>query len=169
MAFFELPSSEGTNYEQLFARAPAVYAAWQQLNGAIKETIDLRLYEIATIAAAAELRSSYCSLAHGKVLLERFGIAPGDELDERDRAVQRVARKVVADATSITQDDLDELRGLGLTDDEVFGVILAASVRCFFSKTLDALGVQPDASFAELDPAFREALTVGRPIETAQG
>ena len=44
-------------------------------------------------------------------------------------------------------------------------VVLAATIRCFFSKTLDALGVQPDAEFAQLDPAFREALTVGRPIE----
>jgi hypothetical protein len=44
--------------------------------------------------------------------------------------------------------------------------VLAATIRCFFSKTLDALGVRPDAEFAELDPAFLEALTVGRPIET---
>src|SRR5206468_36328 len=104
-------------------------AAWQQLNGAIKETVDLRLYEVATVAAAAELRSSYCSLAHGKVLFERFGVAPGDPLDERDQAVQRLARKVVADATSVTQDDLDALRRVGLSDDEVFAVILAAAAR----------------------------------------
>ena len=45
--------------------------------------------------------------------------------------------------------------------------MLAATIRCFFSKTLDALGVQPDAEFAQLDPGFREPLTVGRPIETA--
>ena len=43
-------------------------------------------------------------------------------------------------------------------------VVLAASARCFFSKTLDALGVLPDASYSELDPGMREALVVGRPI-----
>jgi hypothetical protein len=43
-------------------------------------------------------------------------------------------------------------------------VILAAAVRCFFSKTLDALGVQPDSSYGELAPGLREALVVGRPI-----
>ena len=47
-----------------------------------------------------------------------------------------------------------------------FDVLLAATIRCFFSKTLDELGGQPDADFAELDPAFREPLTVGPPIET---
>ena len=164
MAYFELPVGDGTNYERLFARNPAVYAAWQQLNGAIKESIDLRLYEVATVAAAGELRSSYCSLAHGKVLLERFGIAPGDPLDDADQAVQRFARKVVDDATAVTQADVDELRVHGLSDDEVFGVVLAAAARCFFSKTLDALGVQPDASFRELPDEVREPLTVGRPI-----
>ena len=164
MAFFELPSIDGTNYERLFERSPDVYAAWQQLNGAIKESIDLRLYEVATVAAAGELRSSYCSLAHGKVLLERFGIAPGDPLDDADQAVQRFARKVVDDATAVTQADVDELRVHGLSDDEVFGVVLAAAARCFFSKTLDALGVQPDASFRELPDEVREPLTVGRPI-----
>ena len=43
-------------------------------------------------------------------------------------------------------------------------VALAAAARCFFSKTLDALGVRPDSSFRELDPELREALVVGRPI-----
>ena len=46
-------------------------------------------------------------------------------------------------------------------------VVLAASARCFFSKTLDALGVLPDASYAALDPDVREALVVGRPIADA--
>ena len=46
-------------------------------------------------------------------------------------------------------------------------VVLAAAARCFFSKTLDALGVRPDASYRELDPELREALVVGRPIAEA--
>src|SRR5437773_1282665 len=39
-----------------------------------------------------------------------------------------------------------------------------AAARCFFSKLLDALGVQADSTFNHLDPALREALTVGRPV-----
>ena len=45
---------------------PSVYAAWRQLNGAIKAGMDLRRYELATVAAARRLRSSYCMLAHGR-------------------------------------------------------------------------------------------------------
>jgi hypothetical protein len=73
----------------------------------------------------------------------------------------------VVDATSITEADVEELRAHGLSDGEIFDVVLAATIRCFFSKTLDALGAQPDREFAQLDPAFREPLTVGRPIEPA--
>jgi len=45
-------------------------------------------------------------------------------------------------------------------------VIVAAAARCFFSKTLDATGTPPDAAFEQLSPILREALTVGRPIDT---
>jgi uncharacterized peroxidase-related enzyme len=161
-----------TNMELAFAERPEVYAAWGQLLGAIKANMDLRRYELATLAAARRLRSSYCSLAHGKVLLEDFG-EPVREialdhrtagLDEVDVAVMDLAERVADDATSIGDADLQRLRDLGLSDAEIMDVVLAAAVRCFFSKTLDALGILPDAFYRELDPELREALVVGRPI-----
>ena len=161
-----------TNFERAFAERPDVYAAWRQLNGAIKAGMDLRRYELATLAAAQRLRSSYCCLAHGKVLLEDFGepvaaIATDRRsagLDPVDLAVMDLAERVVDDATSIDDADLKPLRDLGLSDTEIMDVVLAAAARCFFSKTLDALGVLPDAHFAELEPGARDALVVGRPI-----
>ena len=172
MAFIDVPDGDGANLERVFALRPEVYAAWRQLVTAVKATSDERRYELATLAAAGRLRSSYCSLAHGKVLAEQFYDfesvpALRDRLDDADRAIMVFVEQVVADATAITQADVDELRDHGLSDGEIFDVVLAATIRCFFSKTLDALGVQPDAEFAELDPAFVAALTVGRPIETA--
>jgi uncharacterized peroxidase-related enzyme len=161
-----------TNYERAFEPRPEVYAAWASLNKAIKNGMDLRRYELATLAAARRLRSSYCALAHGKVLQERFG-EPVREiaidrrsagLDEVDVAVMDLAERVVEDAASIGDDELQRLRDLGLSETEIMDVVLAAAARCFFSKTLDALGVLPDASFRELEPELREALVVGRPI-----
>ena len=174
MAFIEIPDGDAANLERAFSARPEVYAAWRQLVTAVTEASDERRYELATLAAARKLRSSYCSLAHGKVLAEKFYDfesvpALPDGLDDADRAIMAFAENVVVDATAITEADVDELRTHGLSDAEILDVVLAATIRCFFSKTLDALGVQPDASFAELDPAFCEALTVGRPIETAQG
>jgi len=161
-----------TNFERAFAGRPEVLAAWQQLNGAIKAGMDLRRYELVTLAAARRLRSSYCCLAHGTVLLEQFdepvlAIALDHRdagLDELDVAVMDLAEKVVDDATAIAESDLQPLRELGLSHADIMDVVLAATARCFFSKTLDALGVLPDASYRELDPELREALVVGRPI-----
>ena len=161
-----------TNYERAFAERPEVYRAWGQLTGAIKAGMDLRRYELATLAAARRLRSSYCCLAHGTILAEQFG-EPVREiaidhraagLDEIDVAVMDLAERVVDDATSIDDSELQRLRDLGLSETEIMDVVLAAAARCFFSKTLDALGVLPDASYRGLEPELREALVVGRPI-----
>ena len=162
------------NFAKGFSLRPDVYAAWRQLNGAIKANMDLRRYELATVGAARRLRSSYCTLAHGSVLLDKFmgaeavrALVDGHdaaELDAIDAAVVELADKVALDATSVTQDDVDHLRSLGLTDTEILDVVLAAAARCFFSKVLDGLGIEPDAKYAQLDPDLRDTLTVGRPI-----
>jgi alkylhydroperoxidase family enzyme len=161
-----------TNFVRAFAERQDVYAAWVELNTRIKANMDLRRYELATLAAARRLRSSYCCLAHGSVLLNQFA-APVREialdhrsagLDAVDVAVMDLAERVVDDATSIEDADLQTLRDLGLSDADVMDVVLAAAARCFFSKTLDALGVCADASYAELAPELREVLVVGRPI-----
>jgi uncharacterized peroxidase-related enzyme len=167
-----------TNFAAAFSLRPEVFGAWMKLNGAIKANMDLRRYELATLAAARRLRSSYCALAHGTVLADRY-LQPGEELgaiasdhraaglDAVDVAVMDFAERVVDDASAITAADLEHLRSLGLSDAEIFDVALAAAARCFFSKTLDALGVQPDNRYAELEPGLREALVVGRPIAEA--
>jgi uncharacterized peroxidase-related enzyme len=166
------------NYTAAFSHRPELYAAWKQLGGALKANMDLRRYELATLAAARRLRSSYCSLAHGTVLLNEYldqdtlraVVADHHDagLDAVDVAVMDLADKVAGDATSVTEADIDRLRSLGLSDPEIFDVVAAAALRCFFSKTLDGLGVEPDAEYAALDPELRDALTVGRPIAARQ-
>jgi alkylhydroperoxidase family enzyme len=132
-----------------------------------------RRYEIATFAAAKALRSSYCSLAHGKILADKF--MPAEEVaslvtepasDPVDRAVMEFARKVAVAADQVTQGDVDQLRELGLSDTDVLDVCLAAAARCFFSKTLDATGTTADPEYKDLlPPELVEVLTVGRPID----
>ena len=154
------------NMRSVFAHRPAVYGAWRQLLGAITAEMDERRYELVTLAAARSLHSSYCSLAHGQVLLERhvseaelltLALDPDSApLTAVESAAMRFARRVVEDATSISAEDVAELRELGLSDPEIFDIAAAAAARCFFSKTLDALGVQPDAEYASLSPELRE-------------
>jgi len=158
------------NFTRAFSERPDVYAAWRALNGAVKANMDLRRYELATLAAARRLRSSYCSLAHGAVLIDNAFLdgdglraAAADHrtagLDAVDVAVMDLAEKVAADAASVTEADIEALRAHGLTEAEIADVVLAAAARCFFSSALAALGAEPDQAFDRLDPAVREALT----------
>jgi alkylhydroperoxidase family enzyme len=160
------------NSERAFDEHPDVLAAWKQLSAAIRDRMELRRYELATFAAAQRLKSSYCSLAHGEILRERFG-EPLLELardrrtaglSELDVAVMDLAEQVVDDATAVTGADRQRLRDLGLTDVEIMDVVLMAALRCFFSKTLDGLGVLPDPEYAALPAELRAVLVVGRPI-----
>jgi uncharacterized peroxidase-related enzyme len=139
--------------------------------------MSVRRYELATLAAARALRSSYCMLSHGKLvarelmpslqLLEVLRDHRAAGLDEAEAAIMDLAGKVAEDASSVEKADVERLRKLGLSDDEIFSVVAAAALRSFFTKTLDGLGVQPDAALGHLEPPeLRDALTVGRPIET---
>ncbi len=175
-AFGDLP-----NLTQAFSLRPEVYAAWRHLNGAVKGGMDLRRYELATLAAARRLRSSYCALAHGSVLLNNAFVdtqgppalmgdddgAAAADLSPVDVAImdlrgQGRRRRDLGRARRTSTG----LRALGLSDTDILDVVLTAAARCFFSTVLDALGAAPDAKYAALDPAVRDALTVGRPIAT---
>ncbi|MGO4689857.1 carboxymuconolactone decarboxylase family protein [Glaciibacter sp. 2TAF33] len=165
------------NFTRVFAGRPAVYRGWMALNGAVKASSDPRVYELATVAAAARLGSSYCVLAHGKVLAEQHFPAEvvadlvrdpaSADITAADREVMRLADRVAHDAAGMTPADLQPLRDAGFSDDQIFDVILSAAVRCFFSNVLEAVGAEPDAAYLDLDPALRDALSVGRPIGSA--
>lgn len=162
------------NWAQAFSLRPGVRDGWTALLRSVQSNLPARTYELATLAAARALRSTYCALAHGSVLVDKVfdaaavtAIAKDTEtspLEPRERAMMAFAEKVVLSADRITAGDVEALRSHGYRDEEIFDVAAAAAARCFFSKLLDALGVQADAEFRTLDPALREALTVGRPV-----
>ena len=163
------------NWTQAFSLRPGVLDGWTGLLRSIQSNLSVRSYELATLAAARALRSSYCALAHGSVLADKvFDAAtvasiaegaPETPLEPGERAVMAFAEKVARSADQITSADIEVLRSHGYRDEEIFDLVAAAAARCFFSKLLDALGVQPDSSFNDLDPALRRALTVGRPVD----
>jgi uncharacterized peroxidase-related enzyme len=163
------------NWAQAFSLRPAVRDGWAALLSSIQGNLPVRSYELATLAAARALGSSYCALAHGSVLAEKVfdaatvatiaTDAAGSPLEPAERALMVFAEKVARRADQITSADIEILRSHGYRDEEIFDLAAAAAARCFFSKLLDALGVQPDSSFNDLDPTLRQALTVGRPVD----
>lgn len=113
-------------------------------------------------------------LAHGAVLRKNGFSAEQVQAIARDFrkaglepaevAVMEFAQKVTLHANQITAGDVDSLRSYGLTDDEILDVILAAAARNFISRVFDAVGVEPDAVYLDLEPEVRKALAIGKPF-----
>jgi len=161
------------NYALAFSHRPQVFARWTELLSEARSTMDDRRYELVTLAAAHTYRNTSCSLAHGAQLAKFIGdddvckVARGEEGDALTAAeaeMVRYARKVARDASEVTQEDVDRLKAHGLTDAEIFDIAAAAALRAFFTKVLDALGVEPELEFNRLSATLRDTLTVGRPI-----
>ena len=100
------------NWAVALGARPAVLAAWSQLNVEIRNGMDRRRYELATIAAAQALRSTYCAIAHTWLLTHKLGLVDPDAMaailddgaDPADRAVMAFAAKVARAADTVTVD-----------------------------------------------------------------
>lgn len=164
------------NYAKAFSHRPELMTRWAALLAEVKRPLERRRLELVTFAAAHELGNSACSLAHGSTLREFFSdaqivaIAQSHDaagLPPAERVMLRFARRVARDAASVSAADIDELRAHGFDDAAIFDIAAAVAARAFFATLLDAMGVRPDAPFAALPAPLREALQVGRPIDTA--
>src|SRR5690349_21237651 len=92
------------DYAGAFSTRPDVAEAWNTLNATIRGGMDRRRFELATIAAARALRSTYCTAAHSKFLRDVCGDEAslrslaedpsGASLGEPDRSVYAFATKV---------------------------------------------------------------------------
>ena len=161
------------NYAKVFCHRPEIMGLWAQLQAGIKSHMDKRRFELITFAASHTLRSTLCSLAHGKALTAFFskediqsmarGASP-KSLTDAEAAMMAFSRKVARGAYLVTSADVDELKKHGFTDGEVFDIAAAVGARAFWTNVIEALGVEPEPPFLELENEFRKTLTVGRAI-----
>jgi alkylhydroperoxidase family enzyme len=107
------------------------------------------------------LRSSFFTTEEVEAIVRDYRTAG---LSPAEVAMLAYAEKVTRHAYKVTPQDIDELRGHGFSDAEILDVALAAAARSFFSKTLDAVGAEPDAEYLTLEGSLREAFAVGRPF-----
>ena len=126
-------------------------------------------------AMASRMGDSYCSLAWGTRLAEATDAATAaavivghssESMTVRDRALASWARKLAAAPNSTTQDDVDALRGAGLSDQQIVAVTAYVALRGAFSTVNDAIGAAPDQQTAETaPPEVVGAITFGRPAD----
>jgi uncharacterized peroxidase-related enzyme len=166
------------DYAGCFSSRPDVAKAWTSLNLTIRGGMDRRRFELATIAAARALKSTYCTVCHSSFLRDVVGdgetanalaLDPdGATLSGEDAAVYAFAAKLAVDAAGIEQDDVDALRRAGLSDADVADIVFAVGARAFFTKVLDGLGARLDAeTAASFEPEVLQGMVVGRPVGEA--
>jgi uncharacterized peroxidase-related enzyme len=161
-------------FVQCFSHHPEAYQAWSRLIEALFHGMDRRRCELATLTAARTMRSTCCTIAHGRALRERF--FSSDEVvqimrDHRDAGLEEVevaimdfAEKSATDPSSITREDVDHLKSLGLSDREVFDVVFAVAARAFLTTVIESLGAKAESPWVnDLEPELVDVLTVGRP------
>jgi uncharacterized peroxidase-related enzyme len=164
------------NFTRLWAWRPDVFDAFVSLRKLLTEQAALSLRErsILVCATAANLGDSYCALAWGTTLasesdpmsaaavLQRKEAA---ELTTREKALAKWAGQVVREPNAITVEDVDQLRAVGLTDEEIFNATVFVAFRLAFSTVNDALGARPDYQLAAAAPAaVRDAVAYGRSV-----
>ena len=157
------------SHTRVMATNPAAVRAFESLIRASLRTMDLRRYELVTLAAAGAIGSRACRLAHGKKSLKVFDEAALERiardyhdagLSEAEVAMMEFAERLSRDSASMTDADAARLRELGFADDEIVDIALAAAARNFYSRALHALAVPVDEP-PQLSPALRDALVAG--------
>lgn len=156
------------SHTQALAINPEAHQAFEALVAAIVPSIGVRVYELATLAAARGIPSPHCLLAHGRKTL-RAGVLDEDQLElvaldyetaglsDADVAVMRFAEKISTDAAAMTDADSQALRDQGFSDRQIVDIALAAGARNLLSRTLRALNVPVD-EVPGLSPRLATAL-----------
>jgi uncharacterized peroxidase-related enzyme len=135
-------------------------------------SLGLREWRLITLIAAKHIPSTYCSYVYGKQLVGDLGSKEAvmavqkdfrsAGLPARDVEMLAYAEKITKDASRVSQTDIDRLRAVGFTDQQICDIALCASFRCFVSRFFDAMGAGPEAAFIDSDAEFRAAMTVGK-------
>lgn len=142
-------------HTRAMAMNPEAHAAFESLLGAVIPSIGVRVYELATLAAARAIGSPHCLLAHGLKTL-RAGVLDEDQLEvvardyrnaglgDDDVAVMEFAEKLSSDPRAMTDADSARLREAGFSDRQIADIALAAAARNFLSRYLLAMAVPVD-------------------------
>jgi uncharacterized peroxidase-related enzyme len=161
------------NVQRLYAKRPSRFLTWwAHYHDVMRGESGLSRLEREMIAiVVADLNDcNYCLTSHGAYLRvmsedptlpdrlrENYNAAAPDE---RTRAILGYAVKITRDAHSCTPEDVQRLRDVGLTDDEIFDVAETAAMFNFTNRLTSALGMVPNREFDGMGraPATKEAV-----------
>jgi uncharacterized peroxidase-related enzyme len=154
------------SYTKVMTLNPEAFAAFQALIRSVAKPLGLRRFELVTLAAARGLRSRHCLVAHARKSLGAFDeqqlmrIAHDYHdagLSEAEVAMMEFAEKLSVASAEMTDTDSLRLREHGFSDREIVDITITAAARNYYSRALQALGVELDAS-PDLSLELRQAM-----------
>lgn len=157
-----------------FTARPDLLPVYTDFNDQLRAgfSLGMREWRLITLIAAKQIPSTYCSYVYARQLTAELGSKEAvlgvqqdfrnAGLSARDVEMLAYAEHIAIDASQVTEANIDRLRALGFTDQQICDIALCAAFRCFVSRFFDAVGAAPEAVFIDGDEAFRSAMTVGR-------
>ena len=117
--------------------------------------LSLRERELIAVVVSAENRCDYCLVSHGAALRRQTGDPELADrvalnyrragLQPRERALADLAVRITRASHELQAADLEPLRALGLTDEELLEAIEVAAFFNYTNRLTSAVGVRPDA------------------------
>lgn len=148
------------NVFRTYSFRPERFRLWFNHFKSVHEpTVNLSAADRELIAVVVSMANGclYCLVAHGATLRVELGDGVlGDratydwrraELDERRRAICAFAEKLTLHPREVEEDDLQRLRDVGLSDEEVWDVAEVASMYNFTNRMAMATNMLPNEEY----------------------
>jgi len=113
--------------------------------------------EMIVVATSAVNDCLYCVIAHGAILrirakdpliADQVATNPFKaDLSERERNIVNFALRMVDDSASITDDDLQEMRDRGFTDDEIWDIGAITAFFAMSNRLANLTSMRPNDEF----------------------
>ena len=132
------------NLHRLMSISPNAFAGWAALQDALKQTLDARTREGMAMAVSEVNGCDYCIAAHSYVATT-FTKATQDELtlnrkgtssDPKRAVAIGFAKSLVEKRGKITDEELDAVRAVGYTDQQILEIV-ALSVQFLFTNFMN--------------------------------
>lgn len=136
------------------ANAPALLRGYLDLNRAMKRMhLDRRITERISLAVHEWLGCDYCIVAHTRAArelgLDESEIAlarQGTATDPRIAAIVAFSQQVVAAPAEVTDQQVDELRSLGYTDEQIAEVVGLVALQLLTGTFNLVAGIHPSTT-----------------------
>ncbi len=152
-----------------FARRPAEFRAFFAFHDALMESnegLSKAEREMIVVATSATNHCLYCVVAHGAILriraknpliADQVATNPAKaDLSDRERHIVDFALRVAHESASVSDDEIDDMRAKGFTDDEIWDIGAIAAFFAMSNRLANVAALRPNDEFYLLGRLPRE-------------